>query len=118
MSLAARYICLVVVLFGAQPAVASGNPSSLNKQMTLAQARRAILHDGWQPVPSVDKDHDYGVVRVLHRKGVKEVTQCSEGMSLCNFYYRKKDTCLRLITIGEEMPALKVYDWTSECPDE
>ncbi|KPC53849.1 hypothetical protein [Amantichitinum ursilacus] len=118
MILAARSICLAVVLIGAQPAIASDNPSWLNKQMTFKQARRAILRAGWQPIRSDDRDHDYGVVSALHHKGVKEITQCSEGESFCNFYYRKQNECLRLITIGEQLPALKVYDWTSECPDE
>jgi len=81
-------------------------------------ARKLLIKDGWKPIPMHTNDHyEYdGVEKELVRRKYMEVDSCSNDSARCVLYYRKKDACLRVDTIGEHVRGMKVVRWTDECP--
>jgi hypothetical protein len=49
-------------------------------------------------------------------KRYKEIESCAIDKSYCIFNYKKEDKCFRLVTFGEKIKEMKVYEWTNDCP--
>jgi hypothetical protein len=93
---------------------------SVSKPFILARAH--LVEAGWKPVRlHLNDRYEYtGTETIVTRLGFMEVDSCSvDAGSLCVFYYRKADKCLRVDTIGEQVQFMKVLHWMQECsPDE
>lgn len=100
------------------PLFAASYPPYLKPDLRFTKARMLLLKDGWTPIPIHINDHyEYdGVEKELVRRKFMEVDSCSNDSARCVLYYRKKDACLRLDTIGEHVREMKVVRWTDECP--
>lgn len=92
--------------------------SYLRPDMSFTRARALLLKDNWKPVPMhLDDNYEYdGAEKELVRRKFMEVDSCSNDSARCILYYRKASRCLRLDTIGEHVPEMKVVRWTDECP--
>lgn len=101
-------LCSVSVL-------ASAAQLPIKEGMSFLQARKALIRDGWQPSPTALGD--FGVENALKRKGFVEIESCTVGVQFCSFHYTKKDRCLRLATVGEEIKEMKVYSWYFDCAE-
>lgn len=82
-------------------------------------ARERILKAGWK----TDKMHyednyEYsGTETEALELGIAEIYSCTvDAGSLCTFYYRKDDVCLRVNTIGEQVKDMTVTHWLFQCP--
>ena len=102
----------------AAPLFAASYPPYLQPELRFTKARMLLLEDGWKPIPMHVNDHyEYdGVEKELVRRKFMEVESCSNDSARCVLYYRKKDACLRVDTIGEHVRGMKVVRWTDECP--
>lgn len=81
-------------------------------------ARKRILKLGWKPdrMHMHDKYEYMGTEVELSKLGFVEVDSCSvDAGSLCIFYYRKGNECLRLDTVGEQAKQMTVRLWSNEC---
>src|SRR3954466_13609982 len=95
---------LFLLAAGVLPSLAVETP--LKERQNFYRAREALLHDGWRPVITFQKDfkhteasggedHFWTLAKPFWRHGYKEVVSCS-GMeaNFCNFHYRRKARCL------------------------
>lgn len=126
--------CAILALLGGllapQPAAAeSTKNSSLVEGREFSKVRAELLRQGWKPVPTTEDMNDdtstghYSEAHVMYEAGYVEVELCSQGPSYCNFYYRRGEQCLRVITQGEygqsngkQYPI--IYKWSNECREE
>lgn len=95
----------------------------LKKDIPFAQARAQVIRQGWKPLHmhamSLPPDEREVLEETLIRHGDFEVDSCSvDGGSLCNFFYKRANTCMRLMTKGERLKELKVVFWETlpSCP--
>ena len=95
----------------------------LKKDMRFSSARAALLRHGWQPLrmhaASVAASEREVLEKTLIRHGIVEVDSCSvDAGSLCNFFYKRDDSCMRVMTRGEQLKDLRVRYWEtlSACP--
>lgn len=90
----------------------------LKKDAPFTEARALLIKDKWKPVRLHLQDHYVyeGVEKELFRHKFIEVDTCSMDTSRCILFYKKNDRCLRLDTIGEQLKAMKVVQWSEECP--
>ncbi|MGE1172761.1 hypothetical protein [Pseudomonas sp. BW7P1] len=58
-----------------------------------------------------------GVERELAARDFLELDTCSFDSSRCILFYSKKDACLRVDTMGEQLKDMAVTRWADECPD-
>jgi hypothetical protein len=102
----------------APPLIAAAYPPYLKPDRPFTNTRKLLIKDGWKPIPMHTNDHyEYdGVEKELVRRKYMEVDSCSNDSARCVLYYRKKDACLRVDTIGEHVRGMKVVRWTDECP--
>lgn len=83
------------------------------------RARARVIQNGWKPARLRAKSgYSYdGAEKQLAARKIFEVDTCSmDAGANCIFYYRKKQHCLRIDTIGEQVRDMKVTRWTQECP--
>jgi hypothetical protein len=108
----------MILLWLTIPVVAASHLPYLKPDLHFTKARILLLRDGWTPIPMHLSDHyEYdGVEKELVRRKFMEVDSCSNDSARCVLYYRKKDACLRLDTIGEHLRTMKVVRWTDKCP--
>lgn len=106
-------LCLI-----APPLLAASYPPYLKQDLPFTNARKLLIKDGWKPIPMhINEHYEYdGVEKELVRLKFMEVDSCSNDSARCILYYRKKDACLRMDTIGEHVRGMKVVRWTNECP--
>jgi hypothetical protein len=94
----------------------------LNVAEPFVHARTHLLKAGWKPVRlHLNDRYEYsGTETIVIKLGFMEVDSCTvDAGSLCTFYYRKADQCLRIDTVGEQLRDMKVLHWMQECsPDE
>jgi hypothetical protein len=117
MSLARIAVCLSLLLGNIFPAVACAQePENGTSFLTT---RNMLISEGWQPlnVHEGKKFSPMGIERQLIKAHIQEVDSCAVDMPLCLFHYKKADKCLRLVTQGETLQDLSVYNFTYECPD-
>lgn len=89
----------------------------LKKDMPFLEARKQLLRTKWLPITLHAKDYAYiGVEKTLIRNGIKEIENCALDQSLCIFNYQKDGRCLRVISQGEKLKDMRVYEWKEECP--
>lgn len=93
------------------------NAKELKKGMLFLVARHLLINSKWQPINVHEgKTYEYiGTENNLVDAHIKEVENCAMDKALCIFNYKKNDKCLRLITQGEEIKDMRVYNWTYEC---
>lgn len=86
----------------------------------FVRARGALLRAQWRPLRRhVNDGYEYGGLdRLLNERGFKELESCTVDTSQCIFYYRKRRTCLRVDTMGEQVDEMTVVQWSTACPDE
>lgn len=122
--------CLILVSSSASLGAAA-QPYTKMHPMPLAQtdtltidepflrARARVIQHGWKPARIHAKkgySYDDAEKRLADRK-IFEADTCSmDAGTNCIFYYRKKQQCLRIDTIGEQVGNMKVARWTHECP--
>lgn len=90
----------------------------LRKGEPFLAARKRILKLGWKPdrMHLHDKYEYMGTEVELSKLGFVEVDSCSiDAGSLCIFYYRKGNQCLRVDTVGEQAREMQVRLWSNEC---
>jgi hypothetical protein len=83
------------------------------------RVRARVIQHGWKPARIYAKEgYSYdGAEKSLADRKIFEVDTCSmDAGANCIFYYRKKQKCLRIDTIGERVGNMKVTRWTYECP--
>ena len=114
---AKNMICFLVALVCFVPVVACAK--ALKKGMPFLVARDLLIHDKWQPINLHEGErYDYlGIENELIAAKIKEIESCAMDKSLCLFNYKKKHTCLRLFTRGEDIKDMRIYYWTHECPN-
>jgi hypothetical protein len=86
----------------------------------ILQARLRIIKLGWTPTPMHQTDnYEYdGTEKQFAKRGIVEIDSCTvDAGALCTLYYNKAARCLRVDTIGENLPRITVTRWTEECPD-
>jgi F420-dependent methylenetetrahydromethanopterin dehydrogenase len=83
------------------------------------KVRSRMIKQGWGPVRMHANDgysYDGAEKRLVEQK-IFEVDSCSiDAGANCIFYYRMRQQCLRIDTVGEQVRDLKVTRWTTECP--
>lgn len=102
------------------------NPNIEGARLKVAKpfvlARTHLLNAGWKPVRlHLNDGYGYaGTETAVTKLGFFEVDSCTEDAgSICMFYYRKNDKCLRVDTVGEQIRDMKVTQWMHECsPDD
>jgi hypothetical protein len=87
----------------------------IKEGMPFAQARKALIKNGWKPNPTYSGE--FGVESVIQRKGFNEIESCSEGVRYCSFNYVKNGDCLGVGTVGEEVRDMTIYSWNFKCPE-
>lgn len=96
----------------------------LKNEMRFSTARTLLIKNGWEPMNLApdDKNREVGTQeKILNKKGVHEVETCSmDAGALCNLFYKKNNTCLRISTRGETLSSMRVIDWADalSCPKE
>lgn len=100
----------------------------LQEGMPFDKARNVLFKKGWEPVrmhaskaaPDSEGFPVTGSEWRLFKKGVFEVDSCSmDAGTLCNFIYKRGETCMRLMTRGEIPKNMRVVQWdfTEPCPE-
>lgn len=98
---------------------------SLHKGMRFFVARHQVVQQGWQPYKThlefVKEGNDgfpySSLERKLVNRGALEVSSCSQGKTLCLFYYFRGEQCLLLETEGEQLSRMKLIHWEkTSCP--
>jgi hypothetical protein len=104
---------LLAVAFGAGAAV------HIHEGQLFTAARKLLIKEKWVPVAMHANDHYVyeGVEKQLVKRGFREVDGCSMDSSRCILYYKRGAECLRVDTIGEQLVAMKVVQWSRECSD-
>jgi hypothetical protein len=121
-------LVLAITLIVSGVLAASAEEPSLQKGQSFYGARAALLHDGWKPVETSDRDidgeilHSYGDAAPFFKHGFREVESCTGvDRDYCDFNYRKNGRCLLLSTEGEYIaprsPTVANW-WTYEQPAE
>ena len=95
-------------------------PAGIAVDETLVSARSKLIKQGWKPTRMHTRDgYEYsGVERELAARDFLELDTCSFDSSHCILFYLKKDACLRVDTMGEQLKDMTVTRWSDECPDE
>jgi hypothetical protein len=108
---------IAITLLAVLAALAEAQPIGLNVGEPFTKARAKLYVDGWRadPLAHVATGEYMGLDRQLVQSGYAEVDYCSAGKSYCVFQYTKGQECLRLRTQGEQIQAMKVERWSSEC---
>lgn len=116
-----RHLTLISALCLSQALAQNITGLPLRPNMTIFQARHALLREGWQPVETFAKTgfdelaHSSGDAAPIYRRGLREVERCTGvEVNYCFFNYRKNKQCLMVFTSGEYIPnkAPKVDDWS------
>lgn len=94
-------------------------PAGIAVGEPLESARSKLIKQGWKPTRMHTSDgYEYsGVERELAARNFLELDSCSFDSSRCILFYSKKDACLRVDTVGEQLKGMTVTLWTDECPD-
>ncbi len=102
----------------ALPAFAAAPPVQMHVGESFLPARARLVKAGWKPMRIARGDYVIsGAETSLAKMRIYEFESCSMSAgSLCIFYYRKRNTCLRVYTIGEEPRVMKVTGSMKECP--
>jgi hypothetical protein len=93
----------------------------LKNGMQFSLARKTLIRHGWTPRSMhLKNEYNYiGTENVLIKQGVKGIESCSvDSLNYCIINYVSHDSCLRVITTGENLKHLKVNSWSAECPPE
>lgn len=85
--------------------------------MSLGKAKEALISKGWRPVnPHRGDGYRYiGVENDLINKGYQEIESCATDRALCIFVYGKNQKCIKLLTQGEEVQAMRVISISHGC---
>lgn len=115
-------VLIFIVLMMSMPVYAE---NYLQKDMPLLKVKDIVIRHGWKPLVT---QHEYvaegedgfpysEIERKLILGGFVEVSSCSLGKELCNFYYRKNGKCILLETEGEVVNEMKLFYWARvKCP--
>jgi hypothetical protein len=90
----------------------------IKQGMRFRAAINLIKHQQWRPF-DVHAQYGYeliGLEKKLYDLGFNAIESCSFEQAICVFNYIKNNRCLRLMTIGERMKDMTVYQWSFECP--
>lgn len=104
---------------GSQAANDKHGPAGIAVGEPLVSARSRLIKQGWKPTRMHTRDgYEYsGVERELAARDFLEFDTCSFDSSRCILFYSKKDACLRVDAMGEQLKDMKVTRWADECPD-
>lgn len=104
---------------GSQAANDKSGPAGIAVGEPLVTARSKLIKQGWKPTRMHTRDgYEYsGVERELAAHDFLELDICSFDSSRCILFYSKKDACLRVDTMGEQLKDMAVTRWADECPD-
>lgn len=84
----------------------------------FSAARSRLIERGWRPV-NVHRGESaeyIGTEAALIAADVLEVEGCAIDRARCIFNYARGRRCLRVITSGEEVAALRIESWSPNCP--
>lgn len=89
----------------------------LKKGEAFVLAKSKLHSAGWRADPHshAGVGEYFGVDRRLIEGGFDEVDYCSLGKTFCVFQYKRAQSCLRMHTEGEQITAMRVVSWSSEC---
>ena len=104
---------------GSQATNNKHGPAGIVVNEPLVSARSKLIKQGWKPSRMHTRDgYEYsGVERELAARNFPELDTCSFDSSRCILFYSKKDACLRVDTVGEQLKDMTVTRWTIECAD-
>ncbi|MGP6428398.1 hypothetical protein [Pseudomonas paraglycinae] len=104
---------------GSQATNVKHGPAGIAVDEPLVSARSKLIKQGWKPTRMHTSDgYEYsGVERELAARNFLELDTCSFDSSRCILFYSKKDACLRVDAMGEQLKDMTVTQWTDECPD-
>ena len=96
------------------------DPWEPEEDMSFIQARKQILAHGWKPVNEASKREPGTEYESLERqvlaRGWREMSFCyPTGLSMCTFFYTKKNECMTVTTTGEQIRDLELYQWSDDC---
>jgi len=117
MKLMGRFV-VAVLLLQAMLVMPMAQAGTLKKGAPFVQSRAQLIKDGWRPVNvHAGEDYEYiGTETALAEAKIYEVESCAVDRALCIFNYQRGKRCLRVVTSGEELPAMSIESWTSRCP--
>ena len=121
------HLCIFISIMGTSVACADVSQAANDKNGSagitvderLVAARSKLIKQGWKPT-RMHTSHGYeysGVERELAARNFLELDSCSFDSSRCMLFYSKKDACLRIDAMGEQLKDMTVTRWTDECPD-
>jgi hypothetical protein len=113
-----RYL-IAFALVVTYPLFAQAEQLGIHVGEAFIKARAKLYAAGWHADPLVHASGDeyMGLDRALIQGGYAEVDYCSVGKSFCVLQYTRGKECLRLHTQGEQLQAMKVEGWSSECSE-
>lgn len=93
------------------------------KNQLLSQARLNLIKNGWKPYPTlslvvIDHPEDVSFIsRDYMATGYVEVGNCGASSPYCEFNYKKRGKCLKVIagSYEDDIKENKVEGWTYEC---
>lgn len=97
----------------------SAHETEIRLGESFLKARSRLFKQGWMPIHMHDKDSYVlsGSETLLAQRKIYEVDSCSMDLGVnCIFYYRKRQECMRIDTLGEEVKDMKISRWSRECP--
>ncbi len=106
-------LSILLTIMGASVAIAASTDVPIQKGWHFAQARAALIHNGWAPVRSADPLSKFDQENPLGQE-YPEIEVCSQGLMFCWFHYSKDGRCLRVETRGEIK--MGVIYWDDKCP--
>jgi hypothetical protein len=92
----------------------------IKKGMSFHKADAELRRSGWheRAVHTKDRYEYSGTEKAMKDHGVKGVEGCAMDQPVCIVHYVERNTCLRVITWGEEFKGLKIDNWDHECPSQ
>lgn len=90
-------------------AQANTPPLPIQPGLPYAQAKAALIADGWSPVINSKITHSSLYAQEIFEKGSTEVVDCiSMELDACSFRYMKNNKTLEVITITRDLKVDKV----------
>jgi len=93
------------------------------KNQLLSKAKIKLIKSGWKPYPTlsllvIDHPEDVSLIsRGYMDAGYVEVGNCGVSTPYCEFNYKKRGKCLKVIAGGyeDDVKENRVEGWTREC---
>ncbi|HEY4029280.1 MAG TPA: hypothetical protein VGM25_02970 [Caulobacteraceae bacterium] len=101
-------------------------PEPLEAGAEYFAVRAWLIRQGWKPVITSykfrdDPDRGFAEERLYWKRGAVEAENCyTDAPGGCELYFKRRDICLHVRTVGEYIPnraSPSVDSWDHECPE-